>query len=25
VLFSHGTGINDVGGTYRVGLDVELP
>jgi len=25
VLFSHGTGINDVGGTYRVGLDVEFP
>jgi hypothetical protein len=25
VMFSHGTGINDVGGTYRVGLDVEFP
>ena len=25
VLFSHGTGINDLGGTYRVGLDVEFP
>ncbi len=25
VEFSHGTGINEVGGTYRVGLDVEFP
>jgi hypothetical protein len=25
VLFSHGTGLNDVGGTYRIGLDVEFP
>ena len=25
VSFSHGTGVNDVGGTYRVGLDIEFP
>jgi hypothetical protein len=25
VQFSHGSGINDVGGTYRVGLDIEFP